>query len=87
MKLKRVNNEKSIVKMGYSCHKCPYSTTRKSNLERHLESHDEKRELNPVHSQMALGNTQNTPAKGPPISEVKIVLRLIPNLFNSNEFY
>ena len=79
MKLKRVNNEKSIVKMGYSCHKCPYSTTRKSNLERHLESHDEKRELNPVHSQMALGNTQNTPANGPPISEVKIDLRLIPN--------
>ena len=65
--------------MGYSCHICHYSTTRKNNLERHLKAHDEKGELNVVHSQMGLGNTQNTSTNGPPISEVKVDLRLIPN--------
>ena len=64
--------------MGYSCHKCPYSTTRKFNLERHLESHDEKGS-GEVHTQMGSGNTQNTPTNGPPVNEVKIDLRLIPN--------
>ena len=68
--------KKSVVKMGYSCHKCPYSTTRKSNLERHLESHDGRAgETNGL--QIVSVNTHNT--NGPPMSEVKVDLRLIPN--------
>ena len=64
------------MKMGYTCHLCPYSTTRKSNLERHLKTHD-----NMMKTDTDMGNKGGFKALGENTENalIKIDLRLIPN--------
>ena len=63
----------SSLKMGYTCHFCTYSTTRKSNFERHLESHNDMAKTKDVYSNIPSfsENSQN--------NLTKIDLRLVPN--------
>ena len=66
--------------MGYTCQLCTYSTTRKSNFERHLATHSEMTNTNVVFS-----NGTSNPPTNSSLGEnnqndlIKIDLRLIPN--------
>ena len=65
--------------MGYTCHLCTYSTTRKSNFERHLESHDDMAKTKDVYSNVPSfsENSQN--------NLTKIDLRLVPKEVGDND--